>query len=301
MATTVISVQNLSKTIKRQSILQNLTFEIGKGDCVALIGPNGAGKTTLMNCLLGDYRTKNGEIAVFGLSVNDSSLKERVGVLFQENLIESDLKVKELIAFQRAIYPNPLTEAAIDDLLGFSQQQKEQFADKLSGGQRRLLAFVRMLIGQPDLIILDEPTAGMDTSTRKRFWEIIGELKDAGKTIIYSSHYIEEVEHTADRILLLDKGKLLRDTTPYDLQREDSEKWFSFPKSYLAALDRNIIYEIVEKSQRTNLVTKEPEKVLQTLIGSGCPISAIEMTNRSLLSTLFMKAGNNDERDDRLD
>ena len=101
------------------------------------------------------------------------------------------MKVKELLDFQKAIYPNPLSDQQIDALLQFSDQQKDQFSEKLSGGLRRLLAFVQVLIGQPDIIFLDEPTAGMDTSTRIRFWEIVGELKKAGKTIIYSSHYIE--------------------------------------------------------------------------------------------------------------
>ncbi|MGZ7215475.1 ATP-binding cassette domain-containing protein, partial [Streptococcus pyogenes] len=95
-----------------------------------------------------------------------------------------------------AIYPNPLSDKEIDALLQFTEQQKQLFAEKLSGGQRRLLAFVQVLIGQPDILFLDEPTSGMDTSTRIRFWEIVTDLKKAGKTIIYSSHYIEEVEHT---------------------------------------------------------------------------------------------------------
>lgn len=287
----VIEVTHLSKSIKGKTILSDLSFDIYQGDCVALIGPNGAGKTTLMNCLLGDYRTESGQVRILGLSPTNGKLKEKVGVLFQDNLTESDLKVKEILAFQRAIYRNPLSEAKIDSLLGFTSSQKDQFAEKLSGGQRRLLSFVKILIGQPDIIILDEPTAGMDTSTRKRFWEIIGDLKKAGKTIIYSSHYIEEVEHTAERICLLNQGQLVRDTTPYDLQREDQEKCFSFPVIYLEAIKAELLYDFSEKSGRVSVMTKEPDEVLQSLLSANCPVSAIEMTNRSLLTTLFMKAG----------
>ncbi|WP_162012754.1 ABC transporter ATP-binding protein [Streptococcus sp. S784/96/1] len=296
--TKVIEVTNLNKTIKGKSVLTDLRFTLYQGDCVALIGPNGAGKTTLMSCLLGDYWTKAGQVTVLGFAPTDNILKEKIAVLFQDNVIESDLKVKEILTFQRAIYPNPLSEAAIDDLLGFSPAQKEQFADKLSGGQRRLLSFVKILIGQPDIIILDEPTAGMDTSTRKRFWEIVGELKKVGKTILYSSHYIEEVEHTAERILLLNQGKLIRDTTPYDLQWEDQEKCFSFPESYLASLTNCPFYDVAIKAGRATVMTKAPEQVLQALLEDNCPVSAIEMTNRSLLTTLFMKAGNNDDTTD---
>ena len=112
-----------------------------------------------------------------------------------------DLKVKELLTFFQAIYPNSLSNQEIDDLLQFTDKQKNQLASKLSGGQKRLFSFVLSLIGRPKILFLDEPTSAMDTSTRQHFWEIVNQLKQQGVTIVYSSHYIEEVEHTADRIL----------------------------------------------------------------------------------------------------
>ena len=244
----VIDVKNLSKNFKDKKALSGISFEVYQGDCLALIGPNGSGKTTLFNCLLGDYHPSAGHIALLGMGARSPELSEKVGILFQENLTEQKMKVKELLDFQKAIYPNPLTDQQIDDLLQFSDQQKDQFAEKLSGGQRRLLAFVQVLIGQPDIIFLDEPTAGMDTSTRIRFWEIVGELKKAGKTIIYSSHYIEEVEHTADRILVLHQGQLLRDTTPYLMRAEEKVKVFTLPADYLPLFDEQAIEDLVIKT-----------------------------------------------------
>lgn len=216
----VIRVNKLNKRFQKQMVLKEISFEVAKGECLALIGPNGAGKTVLITCLLGEYLPSGGDISLLGMPAHSSALKQQVGAVFQESPLKQKLTVQELIRFQQAIYPNPLGSEEIDEILGFSPEQKRQLVSKLSGGQRRFLDVVLMLIGQPELIFLDEPTAAMDTSTRQRFWALIDQLKTAGKTIVYSSHYIEEVEHTADRILVLNQGKLLRDTTPYLLRSE---------------------------------------------------------------------------------
>ena len=294
MAKTVISVKHVSKAFKGKEVLKDISFDINQGDCVALIGPNGAGKTVLMSCLLGDYLPNKGELSIFGQGATNPQLRQSIGVLFQENITEKKMKVKELIDFRKAIFTNPLSDAAIKDLLGFSPQQEEQFAEKLSGGQGRLLAFVQVLIGQPDLIFLDEPTAGMDTSTRKRFWEIINDLKSQGKTIVYSSHYIEEVEHTADRILVLNHGELLRDTTPYLMRTEEKEKVFTLPVTYLPDLSHLAIEDLTIKSDTISFVSHDPRSVWDTLEALSCPIEDIEMTNRTLLNSIFESAKEED-------
>lgn len=297
MTNRVIKVSNLSKAFKDKKILKNISFEVNQGECLALIGPNGSGKTTLFNCLLGDYFPTAGQVEVLGLKPQADQLKERVGVLFQDNVTEQKLKVSELLDFQKTIYSRPLSDAEIDGFLRFSPQQKNQLAEKLSGGQRRLLAFVQVLIGQPEILFLDEPTAGMDTSTRKRFWELVNNLKNQGKTIIYSSHYIEEVEHTADRILVLHQGELLRDTTPYLMRAEEKEKVFTLPVTYLEAIQDQPISELIVKSDTINFTTTRPEEIWQILEDVACPIEDIEMTNRTLLNSIFdsEKKGENHE------
>lgn len=283
----VIEVKNLSKNFKDKKALSGISFEVYQGDCLALIGPNGSGKTTLFNCLLGDYHPSTGDIALLGMEARSPELKKKVGILFQENVTEQKMKVKELLDFQKAIYPNPLSDQQIDDLLQFNDQQKNQFAEKLSGGQRRLLAFVQVLIGQPDIIFLDEPTAGMDTSTRIRFWEIVRDLKKSGKTIIYSSHYIEEVEHTADRILVLHQGQLLRDTTPYLMRSEEKVKVFTLPVDYLPFFEDLEIEDLQSKADTVSFSSKKPQMIWDLLVEAHCPIEDIEMTNRTLLDTIF--------------
>lgn len=285
---TVIKVEKLSKKIKDKEILRNISFEINDGECVALIGPNGAGKTTLIDCLLGDKFVSSGQIAIQGFAPTDPRLKQLISVLPQENAVVQSLKVKELLSFFKSLYPDSLADKEIDDLLRFSDKQKNQLAGKLSGGQKRLFSFVLTLIGRPKILFLDEPTAAMDTSTRQHFWEIVNQLKKNGVTIVYSSHYIEEVEHTADRILVLHKGELIRDTTPYAMRGEEQEKHFTVPLTYqevISTLDQIQGLEI--KQNALSFTTKEASQVWKVLQEQGCMIEEIEVRNRTLLDSIF--------------
>lgn len=286
----MIEVRALDKAIKGRTILSNISFEIKSGECVALIGPNGAGKTTLLSCLLGDSKATKGQVLLDGLAPQAQSNKEKVAVLPQENAIPTDLKVKELLRFFQAIYKDSLTDVEIDSLLCFSLEQKNQLAGKLSGGQKRLLAFVICLIGKPKLLFLDEPTAGMDTSTRQRFWEIVHDLKEKGVTIFYTSHYIEEVEHTAERILVLHQGRLLRDTTPFAMRSEEQEKEVTLPIAFaLVVEDLDAIDNISYKQDTVSFKTRAIEQVWAKLQEAGCRISDLEVQNKTLLNSLFDK------------
>ena len=285
---TVIKVEKLSKKIKDKEILRNISFEIHHGECVALIGPNGAGKTTLIDCLLGDKFVSSGQVVIQGFAPIDPRLKQLVSVLPQENEVVQSLKVKELLSFFKSLYTDSLSDKEIDDLLRFSDKQKNQLAGKLSGGQKRLFSFVLALIGRPKILFLDEPTAAMDTSTRQHFWEIVDQLKKNGVTIVYSSHYIEEVEHTADRILVLHKGELIRDTTPYAMRGEEQEKHFTVPLTYqefISTLDQ--VQEIEIKQNALSFTTKEASQVWEALQEQGCTIEEIEVRNRTLLDSIF--------------
>ena len=285
---TVIKVEKLSKKIKDKEILRNISFEINDGECVALIGPNGAGKTSLIDCLLGDKFMSSGQVAIQGFAPTDPRLKQLVSVLPQENTVVQSLKVKELLSFFKSLYPDSLSDKEIDDLLRFSDKQKNQLAGKLSGGQKRLFSFVLSLIGRPKILFLDEPTAAMDTSTRQHFWEIVNQLKKNGVTIVYSSHYIEEVEHTADRILVLHKGELIRDTTPYAMRGEEQEKHFTVPLIYqevIRTLDQ--VQELEIKQNALSFTTKEASQVWKVLQEQGCTIEEIEVRNRTLLDSIF--------------
>ena len=285
MSEAILQVTNLVKKIKGKTILDQISFEVGQGDCLALIGPNGAGKTTLMSCILGDKKASSGQVFIEG---KKGKAQDQIAVLLQENTIPSQLRVKELIAFFQDISENGLSKEEIQALLQFKEDQYQQFADKLLGGQKRLLAFVLCLIGKPDILFLDEPTAGMDTTTRQRFWEIIHDLKKSGVTILYSSHPIEEVEHTADRILVLHQGKLIRDTTPHAMRSEEKEKQVTLPSRFVPSIDKlAAIYEVTEKRDVVTFMTKDIESVWSSLQALGCRISDIEIQNKTLLDSLF--------------
>ena len=284
----MIEINNISKKYTNNIALNNVSFTVKSNSVVGLLGQNGAGKTTLMDCLLGDKFLTSGQALVQGLKPTDNRLKEMVAILPQENTVVGDLKVKELLAFFRSVYPNSLSEEEIDTLLGFSDKQKNQLATKLSGGQKRLFSFILALIGRPKILFLDEPTSAMDTSTRQHFWEIVDQFKKQGVTIVYSSHYIEEVEHTADRILVLHKGELIRDTTPYAMRKEEQEKHFTLPLSYKEIVEKIAgVTEIEIKQKALSFATKDASQVWQILQEHGCTIEEIEVRNRTLLDSIF--------------
>ncbi|HHO6485257.1 TPA: ABC transporter ATP-binding protein, partial [Staphylococcus aureus] len=201
-------------------VLKNISFDIEKGTCVALIGKNGAGKSTLVDIL------SNKIIADDGVIFDKDNLlqSENRSIMFQKTIFPDQLKVIEIIKLYQSFYENPLTLDVIIELTKFNSNQLNQFANQLSGGQQRLLDFVISLIGQPQLILLDEPTSNMDIEMREYFWSIIAKLKEENRTILYTSHYIEEVERMSDKIILIENGEIkLNDSTSHIRTNQQSQ------------------------------------------------------------------------------
>ncbi|HCX9558568.1 TPA: ABC transporter ATP-binding protein, partial [Staphylococcus aureus] len=194
--------------------------DIEKGTCTALIGKNGAGKSTLVDIL------SNKIIADDGVILDKDKLlqSENRSIMFQKTMFPDQLKVIGIIKLYQSFYENPLTLDVIIELTKFNSNQLNQFANKLSGGQQRLLDFVISLIGQPQLILLDEPTSNMDIEMREYFWSIIAKLKEENRTILYTSHYIEEVERMSDKIILIENGEIkLNDSTSHIRTNQQSQ------------------------------------------------------------------------------
>ena len=216
MSETILQVTNLVKKIKGKTILDHISFEVGQGDCLALIGPNGAGKTTLMSCILGDKKASSGQVFIKG---KKGKAQDQIAVLLQENTIPSQLKVKELIAFFQDISENGLSKVEIQALLQFKDDQYQQFADKLSGGQKRLLAFVLCLIGKPDILFLDEPTIGLDVSVKDNIRRAITQINQEEETTIFlTTHDLSDIEQLCNRIFMIDKGQEIFDGTVSQLK-----------------------------------------------------------------------------------
>lgn len=223
----MITVNKLTKIIDKTTILNQVSLTVNKGEIIALVGPNGAGKTTLINCLTGLIRPTNGEISLFGASPLNKKNKVKLGVMQQESTTLENVKVKELLTLFRSFYSNPLS---LDDLLGITglTELQNTYTTKLSGGQKRRLTFGLSIIGNPELLFLDEPTTGMDVTSRKMFWEKIQILKEQGKTIILTTHYLEEIEKVATRILLMKQGEIVHDGTLESIQAEMLQNKVSF-------------------------------------------------------------------------
>lgn len=216
----MIQISNINKSFKKNRVLKNISFDIEKGTCTALIGKNGAGKSTLVDIL------SNKIIADDGVILDKDKLlqSENRSIMFQKTMFPDQLKVIEIINLYQSFYENPLTLDVIIELTKFNSNQLNQFANKLSGGQQRLLDFVISLIGQPQLILLDEPTSNMDIEMREYFWSIIAKLKEENRTILYTSHYIEEVERMSDKIILIENGEIkLNDSTSHIRTNQQSQ------------------------------------------------------------------------------
>lgn len=216
----MIQISNINKSFKKNRVLKNISFDIEKGTCTALIRKNGAGKSTLVDIL------SNKIIADDGVILDKDKLlqSENRSIMFQKTMFPDQLKVIGIIKLYQSFYENPLTLDVIIELTKFNSNQLNQFANKLSGGQQRLLDFVISLIGQPQLILLDEPTSNMDIEMREYFWSIIAKLKEENRTILYTSHYIEEVERMSDKIILIENGEIkLNDSTSHIRTNQQSQ------------------------------------------------------------------------------
>ncbi|MBH4643915.1 ABC transporter ATP-binding protein [Staphylococcus aureus] len=216
----LIQISNINKSFKKKRVLKNISFDIEKGTCIALIGKNGAGKSTLVDILSNKIIADDGVI----LDTDKLLQSENRSIMFQKTMFPDQLKVIEIIKLYQSFYENPLTLEVIIELTKFNSNQLNQFANKLSGGQQRLLDFVISLIGQPQLILLDEPTSNMDIEMREYFWSIIAKLKEENRTILYTSHYIEEVERMSDKIILIENGEIkLNDSTSHIRTNQQSQ------------------------------------------------------------------------------
>lgn len=216
----MIQISNINKSFNKRCVLKNISFDIEQGKCIALIGKNGAGKSTLIDILIGNVNANSGEI----FDKDKLLQSENRSIMFQKTMFQDQLKVIEIINLYQSFYENPLPLEEIIELTKFDSSQLNQFVNKLSGGQQRLLDFVLSLIGQPQLILLDEPTSTMDIEIREYFWSIIENLKEDNRTILYTSHYIEEVERMSDKIILIENGEIkLNDSTSHIRTNQQSQ------------------------------------------------------------------------------
>ena len=208
-------MRGLRKSYGSYQAVRGIDLEVARGEILAFLGPNGAGKTTTVEILEGFRQRTDGEVRVLGVDPAERgrSLRGRVGVVLQESAPEARLTVTECLAMYAGYYERPLSVERALELVGLTGKQHDR-CDRLSGGQLRRLDMALALIGDPELIFLDEPTTGFDPSARRSAWEVIDGLRELGKTIFLTTHYMDEAEALADRIVIIAAGRIVASGTP---------------------------------------------------------------------------------------
>ncbi|HKR69608.1 MAG TPA: ABC transporter ATP-binding protein [Streptosporangiaceae bacterium] len=216
--TPAVEISGLVKSYGRTTAVAGLSMSAGRGEVTAVLGPNGAGKTTTVEVCEGYRRADAGTVRVLGLDpVKDAGkLRPRVGVMLQSGGIPTTARPADYLRVMAAFYAHPLEPSMLLDRLGLAESARTPFR-RLSGGQQQRLAIAAAIIGRPELIFLDEPTAGLDPQARHATWDLIAGLRTAGATIILTTHYLEEAERLADHVVIVDHGTLVTQGTPAEL------------------------------------------------------------------------------------
>jgi ABC-2 type transport system ATP-binding protein len=218
VAVSVVVVQGLRKAYGSVVAVDGLDLVIEPHEVVALLGPNGAGKTTAVEVIEGYRKPDAGTVSVLGMDpqTGGRAFRERIGVVLQEAGFEEQFTPRELIRLHAGYYPHP---HAVDEVIGLVglEEKADAKVKTLSGGQRRRLDLALGIVGGPEMLFLDEPTTGFDPSARRKAWELIDRLRDLGATILLTTHYLDEAQHLADRVVVIDRGRVIAQGTPEQL------------------------------------------------------------------------------------
>ena len=215
-----VRVRDLYKSYGKVEAVRGVSFEIQPGECFGLLGPNGAGKTTTVEILEGLLKASSGEVEVLGLrwGRDDIEIREQLGVCLQQTVLSEKLEVGETVALFRAFYRSGLPPRDVVEEVGL-QEKHDARVGTLSGGQKQRLAVACALVGDPQLLFLDEPTTGLDPQSRRQVWDIVNGFKRRGRTVVLTTHYMDEAEKLCDRIAVVDLGRIIQSGTPRELIR----------------------------------------------------------------------------------
>jgi ABC-2 type transport system ATP-binding protein len=215
-----VTVRDLRKSYGAVEAVRGLSLDIRAGECFGLLGPNGAGKTTTVEVLEGLLRPTAGEVSVLGRrwGRDDREIRERLGVCLQQTVLSERLEVGETVALFRAFYREGRDAREVVREVGLLEKERARVGS-LSGGQKQRLAVACALVGDPELLFLDEPTTGLDPQSRRQVWEIVNGFKKRGRTVVLTTHYMDEAEKLCDRISVVDQGRVIADGTPRELIR----------------------------------------------------------------------------------
>jgi ABC-2 type transport system ATP-binding protein len=260
--------------------LDRVDLTVRAGELVGLLGPNGAGKSTLINLLVGLRRPTAGRVELFGGDPRDPARRRQLGVTPQETGMPGTLRVGEVVDFVAAHYPDPLPRAELLDRFGLAEQVRRQTGG-LSGGQKRRLALALAFVGRPRLVVLDEPTTGLDVEARRELWEAVRAYHADGGTVLLTSHYLEEIEALAHRVVVVGQGRVLADDTV------EAVRGIVGVRRVSVTVDGPLpplpgIRGVEEAEGRTHLLTGDADQLVRDLVASGVPFRDLEVRPTSL-------------------
>ncbi len=296
----LVSASNLTKRFDDFTAVDGIDFEISKGEVFGFLGPNGAGKSSTMRMIGAVSPLTSGSLSVFGMDParDGAKIRARLGVVPQENMLDEELRVADNLYIYGRYFDMSRRELRqkIPELLEFSQLLEKQDAkvDTLSGGMKRRLAIARSLINSPELVLLDEPTTGLDPQARHVLWEKLYELKSQGATLVITTHYMDEAEQLCDRLVVMDNGKIVAEGSPQGLIREHATK--EVLEVRFRDGDRKAAAELLDRvsvrtddlADRTLLHVDNADAALSTLADAGyLPLTSLP--RRSSLEDVFLR------------
>jgi ABC-2 type transport system ATP-binding protein len=282
-----ISARGLKKSYGSLEAVRGIDLTVARGEIFAMLGPNGAGKTTTVEILEGYRKADAGEITVLGHdpSRNERALKERIGIVLQDTGIEPFLTVQEAITLYRGYYPHPRPLEEILDLVGL-QEKRGSRVNKLSGGQRRRLDVAIGLAGDPDLLFLDEPTTGFDPSARRNAWTMVKNLQSLGKTVMLTTHYMDEAQALADRAAIIVAGRIVAEGPPSMLGSAAPATRINFSLSPGSPPPPPGLQAAATENGTQQIITQDPVRALHELtgwaIGRGVELEDLAVSRPSL-------------------
>jgi ABC-2 type transport system ATP-binding protein len=290
----VVCFEGVTQRFGGLTALHDLNLELRGGELSALLGPNGAGKTTALDLLLGLTLPSQGTVRVLGGDPRQASVRRGVGAMLQEVNLPPNLSVRELLSLYGALYPAPLSVARALELSGLGEQATSR-ASRLSGGQKRRLSFALAVIGNPRLLLLDEPTVAMDIQGRAAFWQGIAELRSQGCTVLLTTHLLEEVDRAADRVIVLSRGRVVADGTPGSVRARVGLSRVRFssslnPAHWCGILGPDDLLDVSPAGQ-FSVRTRSPETLVRAALNADPHLSDLEVARASLEDAFLSLTG----------